>query len=48
MADDDTADTLAARILEAEHRIYPRAVRMVLEGRCARSKAAACGGEDAA
>ncbi len=29
----DTADTLAARILEAEHRIYPRAVRIVLEGR---------------
>jgi phosphoribosylglycinamide formyltransferase 1 len=32
--DTDTADTLAARILEAEHRIYPRAVRLVLEGRC--------------
>jgi phosphoribosylglycinamide formyltransferase 1 len=31
--DTDTADTLAARILEAEHRIYPRAVRLVLEGR---------------
>jgi phosphoribosylglycinamide formyltransferase 1 len=31
--DDDTPDTLAARILEAEHRIYPRAVRMLLEGR---------------
>ena len=29
----DTADTLAARILEAEHRIYPRAVRIALEGR---------------
>jgi phosphoribosylglycinamide formyltransferase-1 len=29
----DTADTLAARILEAEHRIYPRAVRILLEGR---------------
>jgi phosphoribosylglycinamide formyltransferase-1 len=29
----DTADSLAARILEAEHRIYPRAVRLVLEGR---------------
>jgi phosphoribosylglycinamide formyltransferase 1 len=32
--DTDTPETLAARILEAEHRIYPRAVRMVLEGRC--------------
>jgi len=31
--DTDTADTLAARILEAEHRIYPRAVRLVLDGR---------------
>jgi len=29
----DTEDTLAARILEAEHRIYPRAVRAMLEGR---------------
>ena len=31
--DHDTAEDLAARILEAEHRIYPRAVRLVLEGR---------------
>jgi len=29
----DTSETLAARILEAEHRIYPRAVRILLEGR---------------
>ena len=29
----DTEDTLSARILEAEHRIYPRAVRAMLEGR---------------
>ena len=29
----DTAQTLAARILEAEHRLYPRAVRILLEGR---------------
>jgi len=29
----DTAETLAARILEAEHRIYPRAVRLLLGGR---------------
>jgi phosphoribosylglycinamide formyltransferase-1 len=31
---DDTAETLAARILEAEHRLYPRAVRLLLGGRC--------------
>jgi phosphoribosylglycinamide formyltransferase 1 len=30
---DDTPDTLAARVLEAEHRIYPFAVRLVAEGR---------------
>ncbi len=30
----DDEDALAARILEAEHRIYPRAVRALLEGRC--------------
>ena len=30
----DSEETLAARILEAEHRIYPRAVRTLLEGRC--------------
>jgi phosphoribosylglycinamide formyltransferase-1 len=30
----DQAEGLAARILEAEHRIYPRAVRAMLEGRC--------------
>ena len=30
----DTAETLTARILEAEHRLYPRAVRLLLEGRC--------------
>jgi phosphoribosylglycinamide formyltransferase-1 len=30
----DTAETLAARILEAEHRLYPRAARLLLEGRC--------------
>jgi len=29
----DTSDMLAARILEAEHRIYPRAVRLLLDGR---------------
>jgi phosphoribosylglycinamide formyltransferase-1 len=29
----DDEQTLAARILEAEHRIYPRALRAMLEGR---------------
>jgi phosphoribosylglycinamide formyltransferase 1 len=31
--DDDTAETLAVRILHQEHRIYTEAVRLVLEGR---------------
>jgi len=31
--DKDTPDTLAARILKEEHRIYTEAVRIVLEGR---------------
>jgi phosphoribosylglycinamide formyltransferase-1 len=31
--DDDTEDTLSARILREEHRIYSEAVRIVLEGR---------------
>lgn len=30
--DDDTVDTLSARILVEEHRIYPRAVRIMLDG----------------
>ena len=29
----DSAESLSARILEAEHRIYPRAVRILLDGR---------------
>lgn len=28
----DTPDTLAARVLEVEHKLYPEAVRMVVEG----------------
>ena len=28
----DTADTLAARVLEAEHRLYPHALRLVASG----------------
>ena len=31
--DDDTADTLAARILTEEHRIYPQAIQYYAEGR---------------
>jgi phosphoribosylglycinamide formyltransferase 1 len=30
---DDTPDTLAARILIAEHRLYPEAIQLVLNGR---------------
>jgi phosphoribosylglycinamide formyltransferase-1 len=33
VADDDTAETLAARILAIEHRIYPAALRLVASGR---------------
>ena len=32
---DDDAERLAARVLEAEHRIYPLAVRLIAEGRVA-------------
>ena len=31
--EDDTVERLSARILQVEHRLYPRAVRIVLEGR---------------
>ena len=30
----DSPEDLAARILAVEHRLYPRAVRLMLEGRC--------------
>jgi phosphoribosylglycinamide formyltransferase-1 len=33
VADDDTPDTLAARILAIEHRIYPEALRLLASGR---------------
>ena len=33
VADDDTPETLAARILQIEHRIYPEALRLVASGR---------------
>ena len=32
--DDDTAETLSARILKEEHRIYSEAIELVLSGRC--------------
>jgi phosphoribosylglycinamide formyltransferase-1 len=32
VSDDDTVDSLAARILVQEHRLYPEAVRMILAG----------------
>jgi phosphoribosylglycinamide formyltransferase-1 len=32
VCDDDTAETLAARVLEIEHRIYPDALRLVAGG----------------
>ncbi|MDB5502644.1 MAG: Phosphoribosylglycinamide formyltransferase [Tardiphaga sp.] len=32
VADDDTADTLAARVLEIEHKIYPQALRLLAMG----------------
>jgi phosphoribosylglycinamide formyltransferase 1 len=38
--DDDTEETLARRVLEVEHRIYPRALRALAEGRARLSPAA--------
>ena len=37
VSDRDTPNTLAARILEVEHRLYPEAVRRVLSGHLERS-----------
>ncbi len=34
---DDTPDTLAARVLQQEHRIYPQAIRWIAEGRLVKS-----------
>jgi phosphoribosylglycinamide formyltransferase-1 len=31
--DDDTEETLAARVLAVEHRIYPQALALVAQGR---------------
>ena len=39
--DGDTEETLAARVLEQEHVIYPRAVRDVVEGRISMAQARA-------
>ena len=36
VAEDDTEETLAARVLAEEHRIYPAAIRLFAEGRLAR------------
>jgi phosphoribosylglycinamide formyltransferase-1 len=33
--DEDTPESLAAKVLTVEHRLYPRAVQLVLEGRIA-------------
>ena len=33
VADDDTAETLAARVITIEHRIYPEALRLLASGR---------------
>ena len=33
MVEGDSEETLAARVLEIEHRIYPQALRLVAEGR---------------
>ena len=32
VADDDTADTLSARVLGVEHKIYPQALRLIASG----------------
>jgi phosphoribosylglycinamide formyltransferase-1 len=33
VADDDTAETLAARVIKIEHRIYPEALRLLASGK---------------
>jgi phosphoribosylglycinamide formyltransferase 1 len=39
ISDGDTEETLAARVIEVEHRIYPRALRMLAEGRASLASA---------
>jgi phosphoribosylglycinamide formyltransferase 1 len=36
----DTEESLAARVLAAEHRLYPQALRLVAEGRVATAEPA--------
>ena len=31
--DGDDEDTLAARVLEQEHKLYPRAIKLLLQGK---------------
>ncbi|MBR3624727.1 MAG: phosphoribosylglycinamide formyltransferase, partial [Selenomonadaceae bacterium] len=31
--DEDTEETLAARVLEVEHKLYPEAIRLFVEGK---------------
>ncbi|MCL6589212.1 MAG: phosphoribosylglycinamide formyltransferase [Firmicutes bacterium] len=33
--DNDTPDSLAAKVLQVEHQLYPRAIRMLIEGKLA-------------
>jgi phosphoribosylglycinamide formyltransferase 1 len=51
VADDDTPETLAARVIQIEHRIYPEALRLLASGRlrlqgdvCKTATSAASGG----
>lgn len=44
--DRDTAETLAARVLEVEHRIYPRALALVAGGKAKVTGARVTGGSD--
>src|SRR5215470_7786965 len=51
VADDDTPETLAARVIQIEHRIYPEALRLLASGRlrlegdvCKTAASAASGG----
>ena len=46
--DRDTPDTLAARVLEVEHRIYPRALALVAGGRAKVTGARVTSGGDEA
>ncbi|MFQ5990659.1 MAG: phosphoribosylglycinamide formyltransferase [Candidatus Methylomirabilales bacterium] len=46
--DDDTDDTLAARILKYEHQIYPRAIQLYAEGRLeVKGRGVSCKGSEA-